>query len=299
MKQKDTTNVRSLLPVSKLMRDSWELFKTTWVAYVKLIGLLLTFVFGGMVVGFIIAIPLILSVVSSHFQVLYQLTPFYVISLAFVILWIVLYVFLLIVASLVFQIASILILQKRNVDSVVALSKKSQPFLWSFFLTMLLSGIVIFGGTMVFIVPGLIIMFLFAFVSYEIVLENQSGVSALKRSYFMIKNYFWEVLGRLVILEVAVIIISAVFGRIAGEDPLLRLVQFLFSFLVSWYARSYVFLLYQQIKERTTFPKQISFTWVWIVSGIGWLLILLAITLLVNGVFQLPHTQPLKVNVVT
>ncbi len=108
----------------------------------------------------------------------------------------------------------------------------------------------------------------------------------------MIKNNFWEVLGRLLVLEIAVLIVSSLLSKLAAGDSLLGLVQFLFSIFASWYARAYVFLLYKQVRAKTIFPEQISMRWIWIVSAIGWAIIVLVLVGLGVGIAHLPQMQP-------
>lgn len=93
----------------------------------------------------------------------------------------------------------------------------------------------------------------------------------------MVKNNFWEILGRLVLVELTIVIVSWVLGKFAGGDGLLSLVQFLFSLFASWYARAYAYLLYKEVRSKTTYPEHISIQWIWVVAIIGWVILLLII----------------------
>lgn len=289
MAEKKTSPLPS---IQSLFIESWELFKKTWVSYLKLLGLAIAFVFLGALIGILISLPLSFVAFGSHFQFFKHLTPFNIATFVLVVIWIVLYFLSLIALSVIFPIVSIYILQGKKAASIFDLIKQSKKYFWRYFLVMLLAGLIIFGGVVLFLVPGLVIGLLFAFVAYEIVIDNQSGVKALQRSYVLVMNHFWEVLGRLVLLELIIIVISSLLNKFAYGDALLGFVQLLFSVLAGWYSRSFVYLLFTQLRERTSVPQKISMKWVWIVSGIGWLLIVLFLVALIVGVAHLPGIQP-------
>jgi len=281
-----------LPPLKSLFIDAWELFKKTWISYLKLVGLGIAFLFLGSLIGILILLPIGFTAFGSHFQFLSRPTPFIIGMLALFVFWMILYILALIVIGILFPVTNIFILQKEKVTSVVDLLKKSKQFFWAYFFTMLLAGLLIFGGIMFFVVPGIVISILFLFVAFEIVLENQSGTAAIARSYIMVKNYFWQVVGRVVLVGLGVGIVNSLLVHIAYGDFLLRLVQIVGSILVGWYVRVYIFLLYKQIRERTTFPQHISFRWIWIVSAAGWIVIFLILIGLGVGVAHLPAWHP-------
>jgi hypothetical protein len=281
----------SLPSIQQLAKDAWELFKDTWVAYLKLIGMTIAYVFIAVLAGVLISLPLAFGVIGSHAQIFNQLNPFQIATLVLLVLWFILFFLSIIVIDIIVPIVSIFILQGKKTTSIFELIKKSKPFFWPYFLTVLLSGLLAAGGLILFVIPALLIGFFFAFVTYEVVIENQSGRAALKRSYFMIKNNFWEVLGRLIVLEIAYIIISSILGRLAQGDGLLRLVQFLFGLFGSWYARAYIYLLYKEVRAKTIFPAQISIRWIWIVSAVGWGILILLLVGLSVGIANMP-AQP-------
>lgn len=145
---------------------------------------------------------------------------------------------------------------------------------------------------MLLIIPGILITFFFAFISYEVVIDGKSGTTALQRSYFMVKNFFWDILGRFLLLEVGIIIVSSVLSNLGKQEPILWILQALFNFFVSWYARAYAYLLYKQVRDRTTFPAQISIRWIWIVAAIGWVVLILIVVAASSGIAHLPAIQP-------
>jgi len=279
--------------IQKLFQDAWGLFKKTWVSYLKLLGLSIAFVFLGALIGVIIALPISFIGISSHFQLFRHLTPFNISILVLLAAWTIIYLLSIIAMGVSVSIVSIYILQGKKAASIIDLIKQSKRFFWPYFLTTLLTALLVLGGSMLLVIPGLLIGFFLCFVGYEVVIDEKSGVTALKRSYVMIRSHFWEVLGRLILLEVGIIIVMSVLQRLATGDPLLGLVQFLFSLFVSWFARSYIFLLYKEVHAKTTFPDKASLLWIWIVAVIGWVVILLLTFVVVP---QLSHLAGMHQN---
>ena len=290
-KEQTVSQKNSSLPsIPDLFLDSWELFKETWVSYLKVLGLFVSYLFLAFLVGILISLPVTFVAIGSHFQIFRHLTPFHIATLILLGLWFILFFLSIIVIDIIFPIVSIIILQGNEEESIIDLIKQSKRFFWPYLLTALMSSLIIVGGMFLVVIPGLLIALFFAFITFEIVIEGKSGRTALQRSYFMVKTHFRGILVRLVLFGIAVIIISSILGRVAAANGLLQLIQFLFSFFVSWYARAYIFLLYKQVRERTTFPQSISIRWIWIVSVIGWGIIILLLVGALAGIVHMPTT---------
>jgi hypothetical protein len=75
--------------------------------------------------------------------------------------------------------------------------------------TALLTGLVVVGGFLLFIVPGIIFLGWFAFTAQVAVDEHIFGVAALKRSRDLARGHWWEVMGA-VLLQSAVSIITII-----------------------------------------------------------------------------------------
>jgi hypothetical protein len=284
---------KSELPsIQQLTKDAWELFKETWISYLKLIGLTIAYLFLALLIGVLISLPITFLAFGSHFQFFSNPSPFQIITIVLLGLWILLFFLSIIVIDVILPIVSIFILQGKKTTPLFDLIRQSKKFFWPFFLTLLLSGLLALGGMILLVIPGFLIAYFFAFVSYEVVIEGQKGSVALKRSYFMVKSHFWEVFGRLLVLELAMIIVSSVLGRLGAADSPLRLVQLLFSLFASWYARAYVYLLYKKVRAKTTFPAKISINWIWIVSVVGWAVFILVLVGLGVGLTHMPAAQP-------
>jgi hypothetical protein len=282
---------KTLPSIQKLASDAWELFKKTWTVYLKLVLLAIAFIFLAILIGILIILPISFVAVGSHFQLFNQLTPFNIATFILFIFWLVLFFVSLLAIQIAYPIAGVFILQGKKTSPIFDLIKATKPYFWPYFLVVLLSAFLTVGGMILLVIPGFLIAFFFSFVLYEVVIDGHKGKIALKHSYFMVKNNFWEVLVRLVVLEVAIIIVTSILNRVAAGDSLLGLVSFLFSLFASWYARAYTFLLYKEVRAKTTFPSEISINWIWIVSLIGWVLVILLILAGTSGLMHPSHMK--------
>ena len=274
--------------ITDLIQDSWKLFEKTAIIYVKLFVLIAAFLLVGILIGFIIALPLSLNAFSPNFNAFLHPAGFSILLLIVLLVWLILYLLIIIGVGIMFPIVSLFILQEKKKEPLISLIKQSKPYILPYFITLLLSSLITLGGVFLFVIPGLIIGVFFVFVIYEVVLDGQTGRAAIKRSYILVRNHFWEIIVRLFILEIGILIISSILNDLAGGNWLLELVKFLFSVFSIWYSRAYVYLLYQQVRARTTFPEHISIRWIWIVSGIGWFLVLALMMALSTGAVRVP-----------
>jgi hypothetical protein len=80
--------------------------------------------------------------------------------------------------------------------------------MWPTIYTSLLTGLVIFGGTVLFIVPGIIFSVWYVFSTYAVILDNKKGGVALKFSKSLVIGRWWRMVWRIVVP-------SLLFGLIA------------------------------------------------------------------------------------
>ncbi len=73
--------------------------------------------------------------------------------------------------------------------------RDTAPFLW----VSLLTGLIILGGTILFIIPGLIFTVWFFFSMYIFAIEGARGYGALKKSKDLAQGRFWPIAWRVVV----------------------------------------------------------------------------------------------------
>lgn len=96
--------------------------------------------------------------------------------------------------------------------SIAKLAESAVPLMGAFLWLMILTMFILLGGSLLFLIPGLILAVLFSFAPYVLVNEKVFGLEALDRSVQYFGNRFWGNLGRLALLTLIFIIIAVVFA---------------------------------------------------------------------------------------
>lgn len=100
----------------------------------------------------------------------------------------------------------------RRDHSVGALVRSVEPVFWRLLAVSLLFGIGVGIGFVLLIVPGLILMVMWAVVAPVMVLERPGVFEAFRRSREYVRGNGWNVFGVFVLVFVAVIVVSIVVG---------------------------------------------------------------------------------------
>jgi hypothetical protein len=92
--------------------------------------------------------------------------------------------------------------------------------IWPLFLVALLQGLIVFGGLVLLIVPGILFLVWYSFSQFAVILENKQGLDALAWSKSIVEGHFWRVLwklfgGPLIIMLVYSVLIGMVISIIA------------------------------------------------------------------------------------
>jgi hypothetical protein len=95
--------------------------------------------------------------------------------------------------------------------------------LGSVILVSLLVGLILLGGFILLIIPGIIFAVFLAVTIPALVVENKRGTDALGRSWNLVKGAFWHVLGTIVVAGIIAGLVSGIISAIGGDN-----------FLVSW-----------------------------------------------------------------
>lgn len=121
----------------------------------------------------------------------------------------------------------------RRDSSVGELMRSVLPVLGALIGAGILAGLGIFVGFLLLIVPGLILVTIWAVIAPAIVVERRGVFEAFGRSRELVKGQGWPVFGTIVVAYLLTILAAIVFGAIAeslADGPLLRIV---FSALAS------------------------------------------------------------------
>jgi len=133
-----------------------------------------------------------------------------------------------------------------------------------------LSGLILFGASLLFIIPGIILSLYFSFALYILIAEDTGGMKALLKSKEYIKGHWWAVAGRigfLIVLYLGIMIIygilSAIFGSFniipktvngnSGGNLFGSSIGFIFqtaaNFIIPLFSIIYNTLIYKNFKE--------------------------------------------------
>lgn len=150
----------------------------------------------------------------------------------------------------------------------------------------LLSGFIIGGASMLFVLPGLIFSFFFIFGQYILIIENKSVKQSLLLSREYLRGHEWSVLGRLLILGLGLLVIWIPFwllGLIPFIGPLFSECAGIF---IGAIFMCYFFVLYKEIvRLKGPITQELfvgkSLTKYTLVSILGWFVGLLAAVLII------------------
>ena len=104
---------------------------------------------------------------------------------------------------------------RRN-QSVANLIRSVEPVLFPLMIVSLLFGIGVFIGFVLVIIPGLILLTIWAVVAPVTVLEHPGVIAAFGRSRELVRGHGWAVFGVIVRIYLAVVVVSVVASLIAS-----------------------------------------------------------------------------------
>jgi hypothetical protein len=129
---------------------------------------------------------------------------------------------------------------------------------WFLFLLAISLILIVLGGLVLLIIPGLIFIVWFYFSSYFIILENQKPIDALKSSRELVRGHFWPVVRRLlwlvVVNIVVVILLFVIFSSLAlfigrTSEFAVPLSSLLSSWFLAPFTVIYIIRLFNNLKE--------------------------------------------------
>lgn len=118
---------------------------------------------------------------------------------------------------------------------------KLLSFIWIYFLII----IIVIGGFILFIIPGIIFSIWFSLAGYVLVSENKKGMDALKRSKELVGGYWWAVFGRAVLFN---LILGLGIGLILFIISFIPFSSNIISLLASPLTIIFTFLIYNNLK---------------------------------------------------
>ena len=245
----------------ELISDSWNLYLKNWRKFLPF--MLLTF------------LPtLILSALGTISLYLEMYLPSSSVASNIVIL-------VVFVASMIFAVWVTIALTKTISDCVLAKPTQwketfsaSSDLIWPILLTSLLVTLSVIGGTLLFIIPGIIFAVWYSFSSYAVIVDGKKGLEAMRSSKALVVGRWWSIAWRIFAAAfVFGFVNSAISFTLSSLTKLLPLPMFiqsassnvfssLTSAIIAPLATAAVLILYQNAKQnpvtQPTLPPTMS-----------------------------------------
>jgi len=238
---------KKLMSVEELLSKSWEVYKSRFWSIVGLMGvsLLLSFLIIGLISGIGVGTGTIF-LLETGTKTTPEGWPAFIIIFLFLLLvgtflqsWI--------NASLIY-----LIKERGQKIGIKKSLKKGWSVLLSFIWIGFLVGLCVFGGSLLFIIPGIIFAVWFAFSEYVLIDEGIKGSKALSRSKELVKGFFEGVLWRLFIIAAIGIIAGFLQESVEEQTALSIIIALITIFFLNPFSTIYSFLLYENLKRIKT-----------------------------------------------
>lgn len=144
-----------------------------------------------------------------------------------------------------------------------------------------------FGSFFFFIIPGIIVSFFLSFSLYEILIKNNKAWASIKQSIAIWEYNFKYLIKHVLVMILIGIVINIpfeIFNNSVGDTPdpslyfpilVVSISQFVVSLLLTVFNISYLYQLYSKTVAITPKDYKNNMAWIWIVSILGWLIIIL------------------------
>jgi hypothetical protein len=225
-----------LKPITKLLKESWNTYCLKIRILLGIIGLPIGFSFlFWILMYFLAATPIKYSI---WFSVIGAIS--YLGSLFF---WL-------------WAIPSLLYNLKES-TGIKESYKKGFKILGSYIWIYFLLTIIITGGFLFFIVPGILFFIWFSLAIFILVFEERKGFSALFKSRYLVKGKFWRVLGRFLVLGLIIglglfLIFTLIIFGIENkqiEHQISEVIGYFIQLFILPFFLIYGFLIYNNLKE--------------------------------------------------
>jgi uncharacterized membrane protein len=103
--------------------------------------------------------------------------------------------------------AGFILMLKNSGSKIGEAFKAGRDYVWPLFVVGLLVGILTLLWSILFIIPGIIFGVYYSQAYFVLLIEDKTGMPALKRSKELVKGYWWPVVGRSLLLGLISLIV--------------------------------------------------------------------------------------------
>ncbi len=274
MDQVNKAKNSSLPPIGQLFKEAWNTFKRSLLQLILLniLGMAVYFLLAALAFVILVLSGLGSSILQKGLMGLSAITPLSGI------IFLAIGVISLIIAAAA-QICAVLIVNDKAQTKLVEKFKKSFSYIWPLFLINLVTGFLTIGGSFLFVIPGILFIMLFSYVQFEVILNNQLGLSSIKRSVGIISKNFGEIFIRyllLILIYFGISIVLSIFKNILPQELkwLPNIISSIIHMFWGWFMLAFSIVLYKQSKSVTSNEEVSNIIWIWIVAVLGWLIAL-------------------------
>lgn len=188
------------------LKQSWQIYTARWKKFAGMVGLLYL---GALACGAVIALFAGLSVLfklsagngeflSSNIAITASVAVIAIIGIIFFIVF-----------SLLIQYGLVIMAAKVEEElSIREILKTTWTKLLNALWVSILTGLIVFAGFLLFIAPGIIWGIQYRFSIYACLVEDKKGMSALRRSKEIVKNYWWTTARRIIFWTIIAMLAS-------------------------------------------------------------------------------------------
>ena len=240
-----------------LFREAWTAYKTRW-------GKLVALSFSALIISFLLSVglPLLAGVLIGV-----SMTSGGSISLMPIILVVILSVVFGIIIGFVSIWAQLALVVGVTDDNVTW--TQAYRIAWSKFFSYLwvtiLTGLLVVGAMMFFVIPGIIWGLSLVFVNFVFILENRRGIDAIARSRTLVRGRWWAVFGRVLLISLIPMVVSLVvsllakiFGELSPINYIATIIMWMIMILIVPFSLLYLRSLYLSAVSLTLADPQVK-----------------------------------------
>ncbi len=158
---------------------------------------------------------------------------------------------------------------------------------WRSFCALGLISFSLLGTLFFFVIPGIIVNILFFFAPYLIVLNDEKAWAAMKRSRAIWKAHGKELFFKLFLVSLCFSFIDPIIRFIlrsahiydgqlslfSVRNLILVIPLFLMNYFLNIMSSVYVIKVFKRVSATTPDSSNVRMQWIWIINGLGWILL--------------------------
>jgi hypothetical protein len=121
----------------------------------------------------------------------------------------------------------------------------------SVLLVSILVGLSVAVGLIFLIIPGIILLVMFAVSVPAVVVEGVRGTEAMRRSWSLVKGHFWHVLGVVLVAAIIVGVVGGLIGSIGGKTVVGLIFEIIARIITGPFSALVTVLLYLDLRARS------------------------------------------------